>query len=69
MFIKCNQLSLISLVILLAFSASAKAGALKKCEGISTDKGFKYVGTYCADYECKYVFTRVFDNYCPYNSD
>lgn len=45
----------------------ARAGTLIKCEGISTTQGYKYVGTYCADYQCKYVITRVFDSYCPYS--
>lgn len=45
----------------------ARAGTLLKCEGISTQQGYKYVGTYCVDYQCKYTTTRVFDSYCPYS--
>ena len=58
---------LFSLIALLVISASAGAGTLQKCEGISTSNGYKYVGTYCVDYACTYVTTRVFDSYCPYN--
>ncbi len=55
--------------VLLAFvysDASARAGTLLKCEGISTEKGYKYVGTYCVDYACTYVVRKMFDEYCPY---
>ena len=45
----------------------ASAGTLRRCDGISTREGFKYVGTYCADYACSYTFTRVFDSYCPFS--
>lgn len=47
--------------------AEARAGTLISCEGISTQQGFKYVGIYCADYQCKYTITRMFDSYCPYS--
>lgn len=47
--------------------AQARAGTLISCEGISTQQGFKYVGIYCADYQCKYTVTRVFDSYCPFS--
>lgn len=47
--------------------AVARAGTLLRCEGISTQQGFKYVGTYCLDYQCQYVTTRVFDSYCPFS--
>lgn len=46
--------------------AQARAGTLISCEGISTQQGYKYVGIYCADYQCKYTITRMFDSYCPY---
>ena len=46
---------------------SAVAATLQKCEGVSTPNGFKYVGTYCMDYDCKYVERYVFDSWCPYN--
>jgi hypothetical protein len=48
------------------FVASANAGTLKKCEGVSTTAGYRYVGTYCVDFACSYVFTRMFTSYCPY---
>ncbi len=47
--------------------AEARAGTLISCEGISTNQGYRYVGTYCVDYACKYTTTRVFSSYCPYN--
>lgn len=47
--------------------AEARAGTLLRCEGISTPHGYKYVGTYCVDFQCQYVTTRVFDTYCPYS--
>lgn len=45
----------------------ARAGTLISCEGISTNQGYRYVGTYCVDYQCKYTTTRIFTSYCPYN--
>jgi hypothetical protein len=54
------------MILLIAPEAIASAGALKKCEGISTQNGYKYVGTYCVDYACTYVTTKMFDSYCPY---
>ena len=45
----------------------ARAGTLQKCEGVSTANGYKYVGTYCMDYQCTYVQRYVFDSYCPYS--
>lgn len=47
-------------------AAFASAGTLLKCKGVSTAKGYQYVGTYCLDYECQYVVRRVFNEYCPY---
>jgi hypothetical protein len=47
--------------------ASARAGTLISCEGISTQQGYRYVGTYCVDFACKYTTTRVFTSYCPYS--
>ena len=47
--------------------AHARAGTLISCEGINTAQGYRYVGTYCVDYQCKYTTTRVFTSYCPYN--
>jgi hypothetical protein len=54
-------------VLLVALPLTALAGRLLKCEGVSTAQGFKYVGTYCMDYNCKYVQRYVFSSYCPYN--
>lgn len=47
--------------------ALARAGTLVSCEGISTAQGYRYVGTYCVDYQCKYTTTRVFSSYCPFS--
>ena len=47
--------------------AQARAGTLISCEGINTAQGYRYVGTYCVDYQCKYTTTRVFTSYCPYS--
>ena len=47
-------------------SVVAKSGTLLTCEGISTVAGYQYVGTYCVDYECKFVVRRMFNEYCPY---
>jgi hypothetical protein len=47
--------------------AFARAGTLISCEGISTAQGYRYVGTYCVDYQCKYTTTRVFTSYCPFS--
>ena len=44
----------------------ANSGTLQKCEPISTANGYKYVGIYCVDYECKYVVRKIFNEYCPY---
>jgi hypothetical protein len=47
--------------------AFARAGTLISCEGINTAQGYRYVGTYCVDYQCKYTTTRVFSSYCPFS--
>jgi hypothetical protein len=47
--------------------AFARAGTLVSCDFISTQQGGRYVGTYCADYQCKYTFTRIFTSYCPFS--
>lgn len=52
--------------LITALPAYARAGTLLKCEGISTQQGYKFIGTYCVDYQCKYTTTRIFDSYCPY---
>ena len=59
---------LMGLVVML-LSFGAMAGTLKKCEGVNTSSGYKYVGTYCVDFACQYVTTRMFDTYCPYSID
>ena len=48
-------------------TAFARAGTLVKCDGVSTNEGYRYIGTYCVDYECKYVTRRTFTSYCPYS--
>jgi hypothetical protein len=55
-----------ALLALVSSDGFARAGTLLKCEGISTAKGYKYVGTYCVDYACTYVARKMFDEYCPY---
>lgn len=47
--------------------AFARAGTLISCEGINTAQGYRYVGTYCVDYACKYTTTRLFTSYCPFS--
>lgn len=49
-----------------AAPAHARAGTLVKCDMITTQQGIKYVGIYCADFECRYTITRLFDSYCPF---
>lgn len=64
-----QDLSKCAIVLLLLISsiiATARAGTLLRCEPISTIAGFKYVGTYCIDYECKFIVRKMFDEYCPY---
>ncbi len=50
----------------LAAPILATAATLKTCEGISTDRGYKYVGVYCVDFACTVTTTRMFDSWCPY---
>ena len=54
-------------VLLITLPLSAFAGTLLKCEGVMTNSGYKYVGTYCMDFNCTYVQRFVFGSYCPYN--
>ena len=54
-------------VLLIALPLSASAGRMLSCDGMSTSNGYKYVGTYCMDFNCTYVQRYVFDSYCPYN--
>lgn len=49
-----------------ALPAFARAGTLVSCEFVFTPQGARYVGTYCVDYECKYVERHVFTSYCPF---
>jgi hypothetical protein len=54
-------------VLLITLPLSALAGKLLKCEGVMTNSGYKYVGTYCMDFNCTYVQRFVFSSYCPYS--
>jgi hypothetical protein len=47
--------------------AFARAGTLISCDGVSTPQGYRYIGTYCVDYQCKYTTTRMFSSYCPFS--
>jgi hypothetical protein len=64
-------LSLISAVVIACTlqpeTAQARAGTLISCEGVSTPQGYRYVGIYCVDYQCKYTTTRIFNSYCPFS--
>ena len=62
----CAGLALLA-TLLSALPAYARAGTLISCEGISTAQGYRYVGTYCVDYQCKYTTTRIFTSYCPFS--
>jgi len=55
-------------LLLTALPLTATAGRLLKCEGISTANGYRYVGTYCINFECTYVKRLVFRSWCPYNA-
>ena len=46
-------------------AAVARAGTLLRCDGVATQQGYKYVGTYCVDSPCSYPPPRMFDSYCP----
>lgn len=59
-------LTLLFAVSVLATPILAMAATLKTCEGISTDRGYKYVGVYCVDFACTVTTTRMFDSWCPY---
>lgn len=62
---------LIFILASLALSGVAEAATLKSgsCRGINTQQGYKYVGTYCIDYQCTVTTTLMFDSWCPYNVD
>lgn len=47
--------------------AFARAGTLVSCDGVNTAQGFRYIGTYCVDHQCRYTTTRMFSSYCPYS--
>jgi hypothetical protein len=55
----------------LAFIGAANAATLKAgtCRGVSTNSGYKYVGTYCVDFSCSVTTTLMFDSWCPYSVD
>jgi hypothetical protein len=57
----------VALTVGLPSAAFSRAGSLVKCEGVSTAQGYKYVGTYCVDFSCTYVTTKIFDSYCPFS--
>jgi|GEM_PF-5527918 len=63
--------STVLLVAALVFSNIAEAATLKAgtCHGISTPQGYKYIGTYCVDFQCSVTTTLIFDSYCPYSVD
>ena len=65
------SISCIVLSALLAFSGGVQAATLKSgtCRGVSTPQGYKYVGTYCVDFQCTVTTTLMFDSYCPYSVD
>jgi hypothetical protein len=46
--------------------AHARAGSLVSCQGTSTMQGFRYVGIYCVDSQCRYTTQAVFSTYCPF---
>jgi hypothetical protein len=54
-------------VLYCSVAIPAMSATLLRCEGVSTAQGFKYVGTYCMDYDCKYVQRYVFNSWCPYS--
>ncbi len=45
-------------------AANLKPGT---CRGISTSNGYKYVGTYCVDFQCTVTTTMMFDSFCPFS--
>jgi Mn2+/Fe2+ NRAMP family transporter len=53
--------------VLTSMPALARAGTLVSCDTINTREGLRYVGTYCADYQCSYHVRRVFTSYCPFS--
>jgi Mn2+/Fe2+ NRAMP family transporter len=53
--------------VLTSMPALARAGTLVSCDMINTREGLRYVGTYCADYQCSYHVRRVFTSYCPFS--
>ena len=61
----------ILLSLLLALPGGAQAATLKAgtCRGVSTQQGYKYVGTYCVDFKCTVTTTLIFDSWCPYTVD
>lgn len=63
--------STVAIAALLISASSAQAATLKSgtCRGISTSTGYKYVGTYCVDFQCTTTVRLIFDSYCPYEVD
>lgn len=56
-----------ALIICIPGTADARAGTLVSCDFIQTREGARYVGTYCADFQCTYHVRRVFSSYCPFS--
>ena len=59
--------ALLLAAVLTSMPAFARAGTLVSCDMIQTREGIRYVGTYCADYQCSYHVRRVFTSYCPFS--
>lgn len=62
---------IVFLVASMVFFGTAEGATLKSgtCRGVFTPQGYKYVGTYCVDYQCSVTTTLMFDSYCPYSVD
>lgn len=61
----CGVVALAATLIT-ATPAYARIGTLLKCDFVFTSQGYRYIGTYCLDMECKYVERLMFDSYCPF---
>lgn len=61
----CGAVALVA-TLLTSPPAHARIGTLVKCDFVLTSQGYRYIGTYCLDMECKYVERLIFDSYCPF---
>jgi len=63
--------SIVFFIVAMLFAGAADAATLKSgtCHGVSTPQGYRYVGTYCVDFQCTVTTTLIFDSYCPYSVD